>query len=186
MLARARQYVEEFDGNIASFIFSGKPGTGKTTAAAICNELLLRGKSVLIITVADIMSAMKDTFGNRETSEEQLLSDLSKVDLLVIDEIGMQTESRYEKVIINQIVDRRSSSNGLPDAHQQQYGRDEQAARRAGDGPYAAGQQPVGYLQLGKLPAPRQARSIKRFPDDDGVILKRLFSHAYESVYEIV
>ncbi|MFV3241051.1 ATP-binding protein, partial [Klebsiella pneumoniae] len=78
--------------------------------AAICNELLLRGKSVLIITVADIMSAMKDTFGNRETSEEQLLNDLSMVDLLVIDEIGMQTESRYEKVIINQIVDRRSSS----------------------------------------------------------------------------
>lgn len=109
-LAAARQYVDEFDGNIASFIFSGKPGTGKTTAAAICNELLLRGKSVLIITVADIMSAMKDTFSNRETSEEQLLNDLSNVDLLVIDEIGVQTESRYEKVIINQIVDRRSSS----------------------------------------------------------------------------
>jgi DNA replication protein DnaC len=68
------------------------------------------GKSVLIITVADIMSAMKDTFSNRETSEEQLLNDLSNVDLLVIDEIGVQTESRYEKVIINQIVDRRSSS----------------------------------------------------------------------------
>ena len=31
-------------------------------------------------------------------------------DLLVIDEIGVQTESKYEKVIINQIVDRRSSS----------------------------------------------------------------------------
>ena len=58
----------------------------------------------------DIMSAMKDTFSNRETSEEQLLNDLSNVDLLVIDEIGVQTESRYEKVIINQIVDRRSSS----------------------------------------------------------------------------
>ena len=28
----------------------------------------------------------------------------------MIDEIGVQTESRYEKVIINQIVDRRSSS----------------------------------------------------------------------------
>ena len=55
------------------------------------------------------MSAMKETFGNRETSEEQLLNDLSKVDLLVIDEIGMQT-SRATKVIINQIVDRRSSS----------------------------------------------------------------------------
>ena len=44
-LSKARQYVEEFDGNIASFIFSGKPGTGKNhLAAAICNELLLRGK----------------------------------------------------------------------------------------------------------------------------------------------
>ena len=93
-LSKARQYVEEFDGNIASFIFSGKPGTGKNhLAAAICNELLLRGKSVLIITVADIMSAMKDTFRNSGTSEEQLLNDLSNVDLLV-----------------NQIVDRRSSS----------------------------------------------------------------------------
>ncbi|MDF7679203.1 DNA replication protein DnaC [Enterobacteriaceae bacterium ESL0689] len=110
-LSKARQYVDEFDGNIASFIFSGKPGTGKNhLAAAICNALLLQGKSVLIITVADIMSAMKNTFGHRETSEEQLLNDLSNVDLLVIDEIGMQTESRYEKVIINQIVDRRSSS----------------------------------------------------------------------------
>lgn len=66
-------------------------------AAAICNELLLRGKSVLIITVADIMSAMKDTFRNSGTSEEQLLNDLSNVDLLVIDEIGVQTESKYEK-----------------------------------------------------------------------------------------
>lgn len=85
-LSKARQYVEEFDGNIASFIFSGKPGTGKNhLAAAICNELLLRGKSVLIITVADIMSAMKDTFRNSGTSEEQLLNDLSNVDLLVID-----------------------------------------------------------------------------------------------------
>ena len=85
---------KEFDGNIASFIFSGKPGTGKNhLAAAICNELLLRGKSVLIITVADIMSAMKDTFRNSGTSEEQLLNDLSNVDLLVIDEIGVQTSS---------------------------------------------------------------------------------------------
>lgn len=110
-LSKARQYVDAFDGNIASFIFSGQPGTGKNhLAAAICNALLLRGKSVLIITVADIMSAMKDTFSNREISEEQLLNDLSTVDLLVIDEIGVQTESRYEKVIINQIVDRRSSS----------------------------------------------------------------------------
>ena len=53
---------------------------------------------------------MEDIFRNSGTSEEQLLNDLSNVDLLVSDEIGVQTESKYEKVIINQIVDRRSSS----------------------------------------------------------------------------
>lgn len=111
-LAAARKYAEEFEGSIASFVFSGRPGTGKNhLAAAIGNDLILRGKSVLIVTVADLMSNMKGTFsGTSDITEERLLHDLSSVDLLVIDEIGMQSESRYEKVIINQIVDRRSSS----------------------------------------------------------------------------
>lgn len=111
-LTAARKYAEEFDDSIASFVFSGRPGTGKNhLAAAIGNHLILRGKSVLIVTVADLMSNMKGTFsGTSDITEERLLHDLSTVDLLVIDEIGMQSESRYEKVIINQIVDRRSSS----------------------------------------------------------------------------
>ena len=111
-LALAREYAAGFDNSIASFVFSGRPGTGKNhLAAAIGNDLILRGKSVLIVTVADLMSSMKGTFsGGSDITEERLLQDLSHVDLLVIDEIGMQSESRYEKVIINQIVDRRSSS----------------------------------------------------------------------------
>ncbi|WP_312054927.1 DNA replication protein DnaC [Pantoea brenneri] len=111
-LEQARQYAAEFEDSIASFVFSGRPGTGKNhLAAAIGNDLILRGKSVLIVTVADLMSSMKGTFsGSSGITEERLIQDLSSVDLLVIDEIGMQSESRYEKVIINQIVDRRSSS----------------------------------------------------------------------------
>ncbi len=111
-LTMARQYANDFGGSIASFVFSGRPGTGKNhLAAAIGNDLILRGKSVLIITAADLMSSMKGTFsGGSDITEERLLQELSTVDLLVIDEIGMQSESRYEKVIINQIVDRRSSS----------------------------------------------------------------------------
>ncbi|PPI86293.1 DNA replication protein DnaC [Candidatus Pantoea edessiphila] len=108
----ARQYSAEFDHSIASFVFSGRPGTGKNhLAAAIGNDLILRGKSVLIITVADLMSNIKASFHeNSDITEEQLINNLSKVDLLVIDEIGIQSESKYEKIIINQIVDRRSSS----------------------------------------------------------------------------
>ncbi|QCI16294.1 DNA replication protein DnaC [Buchnera aphidicola (Aphis craccivora)] len=112
VLKAAKRYAEEFNENIASFIFSGRPGTGKNhLASAIGNYLILHGKSILIVTVADLMSNMKGTFsGASNITEENLLHNLSTVDLLMIDEIGMQTESRYEKVIINQIVDRRSSS----------------------------------------------------------------------------
>lgn len=111
-LSLAREYAAKFESSIASFVFSGRPGTGKNhLAAAIGNDLILRGKSVLIVTVADLMSSMKGTFsGGSDITEERLLHDLSHVDMLVIDEIGIQSESRYEKVIINQIVDRRSSS----------------------------------------------------------------------------
>lgn len=110
---KARLYSSDFGKTMAGFIFSGRPGTGKNhLAAAICNELLRRNKTVLIISVADIMSAMRETFNNSDTlkTEERLLDDLSRVDLLVIDEIGVQNESRYEKVVINQIVDRRTAS----------------------------------------------------------------------------
>lgn len=112
VLKAAKRYAETFHENIASFIFSGRPGTGKNhLASAIGNYLILHGKSILIVTVADLMSNMKGTFsGTSNITEENLLHNLSSVDLLMIDEIGMQTESRYEKVIINQIVDRRSSS----------------------------------------------------------------------------
>ncbi|HDC4405012.1 TPA: DNA replication protein DnaC [Enterobacter cloacae] len=109
---KARLYAVDFDKSMGGFIFCGNPGTGKNhLAAAICNDLLRRGKTVLIITVADIMSSMRETFnGTSADSEEKLIDKLSSVDLLVIDEIGVQNESRYEKVIINQIIDRRTSS----------------------------------------------------------------------------
>ncbi|VAX76207.1 DNA replication protein DnaC [Buchnera aphidicola] len=113
VLNAARRYAENFKNNIASFIFSGRPGTGKNhLASAIGNYLILQGNSVLIITVADLMSNIKSTFNqsSKIMTEERLLNNLSTVDLLMIDEIGMQLESRYEKIIINQIIDRRSSS----------------------------------------------------------------------------
>ncbi|WP_154028223.1 DNA replication protein DnaC [Buchnera aphidicola] len=113
VLYAARKYAENFKNNIASFIFSGRPGTGKNhLASAIGNYLILQGYNILIITVADLMSTIKSTFNRSLTkiTEEKLLQNLSTVDLLIIDEIGMQIESRYEKMIINQVIDRRSSS----------------------------------------------------------------------------
>ncbi|CAL4041928.1 DNA replication protein DnaC [Buchnera aphidicola (Phyllaphis fagi)] len=109
----SKQYAQEFDNHRDSFIFSGWPGTGKNhLASAIGNYLIRKQKSVLIITIADLMSSIKKTFNKLylKNTEENLLNYFSTVDLLIIDEIGIQIESRYEKMIMHQIIDRRSSS----------------------------------------------------------------------------
>ncbi|EPO3181500.1 ATP-binding protein, partial [Escherichia coli] len=43
-------------------------------------------------------------------SGEKFLQELCGVDLLVLDEIGMQRDTRNEQVTLNQIVDRRTAS----------------------------------------------------------------------------
>lgn len=109
-LSLAKSYAQNFGNGFTSFIFSGRPGTGKNhLAAAIGNYLLAQGKTVLIVTVADLMLRVRSCYDEGQ-SEAALLDDLCRVDLLVLDEVGIQKDSKYEKVILNQIVDRRLAS----------------------------------------------------------------------------
>jgi len=106
-LSLAKSYALNFGSGFASFVFSGRPGTGKNhLAAAIGNYLLKKGNSVLVATVADLTLRARACYDNGQ-SEAALLDDLCQVDLLVLDEVGIQRESRGEKVLINQIIDRR-------------------------------------------------------------------------------
>nr|WP_250902755.1 ATP-binding protein [Enterobacter mori] len=56
----AKSWLNNFGSGCACFVFSGSPGTGKNhLAAAIGNALLAQHKSVLIITIADLMTEFK-------------------------------------------------------------------------------------------------------------------------------
>lgn len=107
----AKSYAQNFGGgSFASFVFSGAPGTGKNhLAAAIGNHLLAAGHSVLVVTIPDLMLRVRECYDDGQ-SESSLLNDLCSVDLLVLDEVGIQRGSSGEKVIINQVIDRRLSS----------------------------------------------------------------------------
>ncbi|AQT88734.1 ATP-binding protein [Enterobacter roggenkampii] len=108
-LSYAKSWLNNFGSGCACFVFSGSPGTGKNhLAAAIGNALLAQHKSVLIITVADLMTEFKAGFSGGKT-EAQLMEQMSRVDLLVLDEVGVQMYSQYEKVILHQIIDRRTA-----------------------------------------------------------------------------
>ena len=108
-LSYAKSWLNNFGSGCACFVFSGSPGTGKNhLAAAIGNALLAQHKSVLIITVADLMTEFKAGFTSGKT-EAQLMEQMSRVDLLVLDEVGVQMYSQYEKVILHQVIDRRTA-----------------------------------------------------------------------------
>ncbi|MES3389863.1 ATP-binding protein [Enterobacter hormaechei] len=103
----AKSYAQNFGTGFSSFIFSGSPGTGKNhLAAAIGNHILKQGKTVLVVTIPDLMLRVRSCYDNGG-SEATLIDDLCAVDLLILDEVGVQRESRGELVILNQIVDRR-------------------------------------------------------------------------------
>ncbi|HCR1927242.1 TPA: ATP-binding protein [Enterobacter roggenkampii] len=107
----AKSYAQNFGGSgFASFVFSGAPGTGKNhLAAAIGNHLLAAGHSVLVVTIPDLMLRVRECYDDGQ-SEASLLNDLCNVDLLILDEVGIQRGSSGEKVIINQVIDRRLSA----------------------------------------------------------------------------
>lgn len=109
-MSLAKSYAQNFGSGFASFVFSGAPGTGKNhLAAAVGNHLLAAGRTVLVVTVPDLMLRVRECYDEGQ-SEAALLDDLCKVDLLVLDEVGIQRGSNGEKVILNQVIDRRLSS----------------------------------------------------------------------------
>lgn len=111
-LKKAKEYADTFSGVLRGFIFSGLPGTGKNhLAAAIANQLIKSGKSVLIVTIAEMMVKFRDTYRkDSEMSESKFLDWLCGVDLLILDEIGIQHGTDNVDILLNTIVDRRLAS----------------------------------------------------------------------------
>ncbi len=97
------------NGASCSFVFSGTPGTGKNhLACAIANRVMARKNSVLVITVADLMLKIRDKYNaNSNMTEAQFMKYLGNLDLLILDEVGVQRMSDHEKLMMNMIIDAR-------------------------------------------------------------------------------
>lgn len=109
-LSQAKSIADELMTGCTNFVFSGKTGIRKNhLAAAMGNRLMVKGRSVIIVTVSDVMSVLHDSYDNGK-SGEKFLQELCGVDLLVLDEIGVQRETKNEQVVLHQIIDRRTAS----------------------------------------------------------------------------
>lgn len=109
----SRAYAHGFDDVLAtgrSALFVGKPGTGKTHLAAGIGLHVMREqrRTVLFTTVMRAIRRVKESWArdSRET-EGQAVSALVFPDLLILDEVGVQFGSEFEKNILFDVLNER-------------------------------------------------------------------------------
>ncbi|MCJ8293528.1 MAG: ATP-binding protein [Colwellia sp.] len=101
------RYVENFPTD-KSLIMVGGVGTGKTLLASAMIESLVDKHKCEIVKLIEIVRELKATWSrDSETSEEKIISWYTKLDLLIIDEVGSQFGSDTEKLFIFEIIDGR-------------------------------------------------------------------------------
>lgn len=114
-LAACGGFVGAFEENFAvgrSAMLLGTVGTGKTHLGAAMLQALIRerafdGLQGLYATAGSIIRDVKATFGNRGRSEADVYSDLIRPDVLVIDEVGVQHGTDFERQVLFEVINGR-------------------------------------------------------------------------------
>lgn len=107
--AYAKAWPQMLDAG-TSLILTGRPGTGKNhLAVALAKNIIEQHQaSVQLTSVMRIIRAVRRTWGKgSELSEEEAIAHYTGVDLLIIDEIGVQYGSESEMIILFDILNTR-------------------------------------------------------------------------------
>lgn len=117
----AQQHALEFAKNYAanfaqalqtgqSALFVGKPGTGKTHLAVGIGLRIMgaENRTVLFTTVMRAIRRVKDSWAKDSTeTETQAIAALAFPDLLILDEVGIQFGSEFERNILFDVLNER-------------------------------------------------------------------------------
>ena len=106
----AKEYAAGFSKQSLSLVFySPGNGTGKTTlAACIINYVLHELRCpVMFAKARDVMLDIRKTFSDRYETEAEILDKVSYVDLLLLDDVGVDRPSEWIKSTYWTLMDRR-------------------------------------------------------------------------------
>lgn len=114
----ARAFFYDFSTHTstgAGMMLYGPVGSGKShLACALANELLRSLHTVAYATLFEVMMLVKASWRrDAEEGEDKIYERLGAVDLLILDELGVQFGSNTEILILTTIADMRSR-NCLP------------------------------------------------------------------------
>lgn len=107
VLKICKQYAEDFDKVIGTYknglLLAGNVGCGKSHAAAcIANALIDKGKTVKMRTASELLNELSEA--NEKTT---YLTGLAGLDLLIVDDIGVQRSTEYSDELMTDIINSR-------------------------------------------------------------------------------
>lgn len=104
VFAMLKNYAENFGPDSPSLFFSGGTGLGKThLALAIFNVVTAKGYSVYYSSARKVIKQLNNEhFGKGDTD---LNEELSRNDLVIIDDLGAEFETPFGIAAINEIID---------------------------------------------------------------------------------
>lgn len=109
-----RLYAERFGEVLESgrsVIFCGSQGTGKThLSIGIVHEIIPRGYTALYSTVSGAVRRIRASWGSKDETEREAMALFTKPDLLILDEVGVQTGTDNEYTLIFDIINGRYES----------------------------------------------------------------------------
>ena len=107
----ASEYAKNFPHHAKlgdSLVFSGLPGTGKSHLGTAIQQHLIPRHCSLYITCTGLIRAVRATWSrDSERTEVEVLREFGTVELLVIDEVGVQNGTDNEQGLIFDVLDRR-------------------------------------------------------------------------------
>lgn len=113
LMSIAHKYVANFDGmraNGTGLLLYGNVGCGKSFAAAcIANALIDTGTPCMMTNFSRIINRLQESFAGRQ----KYIDNLSRFDLLVIDDMAAERNTEYVWEQVMTIIDARYRS-GLP------------------------------------------------------------------------
>jgi len=111
----AVEYVKTFSlDDTKSLIFYGAFGTGKSHLAyAIAKAIKAKGYKVAFMNISKLMNRIKETYNkNADETTNDIINMLSEVDLLVLDDIGVEdTDHTLNKLF--DVIDNRIGLNNI-------------------------------------------------------------------------
>ncbi len=101
------KYVENFDNESQSLCFYGDTGLGKTfMSCCVAKALMDKEKSVIYISAPKLFKMMDD---ERFGREREGIEDIYNCDMLIIDDLGTEAESKFVVPSLLEIINERLS-----------------------------------------------------------------------------